>query len=78
MKWRFPFSYQSILVSDAMKAIRVSKAAVDLSELDARRRMPIRVDLGACGVDEIQICEMGSWGPEGEYVAVARESLARA
>lgn len=75
LKWRFPFSYQSILVSDAMKAIRVKKAAVDPGELDARRRTPVRVDLGACAVDEIQICEMGSWGPEGEYVAVARESL---
>ena len=63
-----------------MKAIRVNrKEAVTSSQLDqGMRRVPISVDLGECPVDEIQICEMGSWGPEGEYVAVARESLSRA
>ncbi|KAM5541288.1 hypothetical protein V8D89_005217 [Ganoderma adspersum] len=75
LKWRFPFSYQSVLASDALKGVLVQKDAVDASKLDRGRRGPIRIDLGECPVDEIQICEMGSWGPEGEYVAVARESL---
>lgn len=33
---------------------------------------PLAVSLGSWGVDEIQICKMGSYGPEGEYVAEAR------
>ena len=27
---------------------------------------------GEWDIDELQICEMGSWGPEGEYVCVGR------
>lgn len=38
-------------------------------------RGPVRVDLGAWDIDEIQICEMGSWGPEGEYVCIGRCAL---
>ncbi|PIL34754.1 hypothetical protein GSI_02541 [Ganoderma sinense ZZ0214-1] len=78
LKWRFPFSYQSILASDALKAILVQNDTADSDKVERGRRAPIRVDLGECPVDEIQICEMGSWGAEGEYVAVARESLTRA
>jgi activating signal cointegrator complex subunit 1 len=40
------------------------------------RTHPVRVDLGTWDVDELQICEMGSHGPEGEYVCVARIALA--
>lgn len=44
----------------------------------ARRReklKPLDVSLGSWCVDEIQICKMGSYGPEGEYVAEARCSI---
>lgn len=46
----------------------------------AQRRQPkqttvAEVDLGEYTIDEIQICEMGSWGPEGEYVCVDRITL---
>lgn len=36
---------------------------------------PIQVDFGEWTVDEIQICKMGSWGPEGEYVSVGHITL---
>ncbi|KAI5114762.1 hypothetical protein M0805_003367 [Coniferiporia weirii] len=34
-----------------------------------------RVDLGTYAVSEIQICKMGSWGAEGEYVCVGKICL---
>ncbi|KAI5114761.1 hypothetical protein M0805_001510 [Coniferiporia weirii] len=34
-----------------------------------------RVDLGTHAVSEIQICKMGSWGAEGEYVCVGKICL---
>ncbi|THH14096.1 hypothetical protein EW146_g6195 [Bondarzewia mesenterica] len=37
--------------------------------------MPTDVTLGLWDVDEIQICKMGSWGSEGEYVRVSGISL---
>jgi activating signal cointegrator complex subunit 1 len=40
------------------------------------RTQQVRVNLGTWDVDELQICEMGSHGPEGEYVCVARIALA--
>lgn len=30
-------------------------------------RHPVKVNFGTWCVDEIQICKMGSYGPEGEY-----------
>ncbi|TFY81892.1 hypothetical protein EWM64_g2116 [Hericium alpestre] len=36
---------------------------------------PVRVDLGAWSLEEVQLCEMGSWGPEGEYVSVGAIDL---
>jgi activating signal cointegrator complex subunit 1 len=36
---------------------------------------PRAVDLGAWDVDEVQICEMGSHGPENEYVSCGGVSL---
>ncbi|KAG2081773.1 kinase A anchor protein [Suillus cothurnatus] len=39
-------------------------------------RDPVKVDFGTWKVDEIQICEMGSYGPEGEYVSCGCCSLA--
>lgn len=38
----------------------------------APKRFAVEVDLGTYDVDEIQICLMGSKGPEGEYVCVER------
>ncbi|KAI1783327.1 AKAP7 2'5' RNA ligase-like domain-containing protein [Ganoderma leucocontextum] len=76
-KSRLPFSYQSVLASEALKTNLVQKERVESSEADIGKKGSIHVNFGEWAVDEIQICEMGSWGPEGEYVAVARESLAR-
>jgi activating signal cointegrator complex subunit 1 len=49
------------------------------SEQRNRPRDPLldtlHADLGTWSVDELQICEMGSWGPEGEYVSVASVPL---
>lgn len=42
-----------------------------------RGKRPISVNLGDWVIDEVQICEMGSWGPEGEYVCVGRIPLTR-
>lgn len=39
------------------------------------QRLDAQVKLGTYEVDEIQICEMGSWGPEGEYVCVGKITL---
>ena len=44
----------------------------DASSLAKAKKGPVHVSLGEWEVDELQICEMGSKGPEGEYVAVAR------
>lgn len=82
---RLPFSYAALLASPAFRSIEVMERAatnagsvVVESTVDgaARRgKKPIAVDLGKWVVDEVQICQMGSWGPEGEYVCVGRISL---
>ena len=38
-------------------------------------RGPVNVDFGTWDIDEVQICEMGSEGPEGEYVCVGKIPL---
>ena len=35
------------------------------------KKGPLKVEFGEWDLDEVQICEMGSYGTEGEYVAVA-------
>ncbi|KAI0350131.1 hypothetical protein OH77DRAFT_1431260 [Trametes cingulata] len=74
---RTPFSYPAILTSEALKAVLVQEAAAAEAggQVEQARRGPVPVDFGEWGIDEVQICEMGSWGPEGEYVAVARCTL---
>ncbi|KAI0630023.1 kinase A anchor protein, partial [Trametes polyzona] len=66
---RTPFSYLAVLGSDALKAVLAAEAA---GRMDANLKGAAEVEFGEWEVDEVQICEMGSWGPEGEYVAVAR------
>ncbi|KAI9566274.1 kinase A anchor protein [Boletus coccyginus] len=58
---RHPFSYRSLLGSPAAEAVLSEPRQVP----DVRQ--PVRVDFGTWHVDEIQICKMGSYGPEGEY-----------
>ena len=72
---RAPFSYIALLSTPAFDAIKVP--AEEIAETDERRpkQAPVAVDLGEYTVDEIQICEMGSWGPEGEYVSVGSITL---
>ena len=43
--------------------------------LVTKKRGPYRTSLGVGVANEIQICEMGSYGPEGEYVSVGGFSL---
>ena len=74
-KARVPFSYSSVLASEALRAILVQKNIAAAEQVDRARKGPVHVNFGEWELNEIQICEMGSWGPEGEYVAVARERL---
>ncbi|TCD63061.1 hypothetical protein EIP91_006048 [Steccherinum ochraceum] len=77
---RTPFSYTAVLASPAFRAIEQQQPETSRTEPQlgtnsgsgARGRAPIAVNLGSWMVDEVQICEMGSWGPEGEYVSVCR------
>jgi len=80
---RQPFSYSSILGSTAFQGIistdapilpdvtlRTATATSTTSVISAdQTRRPASVDFGVWEVDEIQICQMGSHGPEGEYVS---------
>jgi len=64
---RQPFSYRALLASDtAVRAFRVPP----LSDGGA-----VGVNFGTWDVDEIQICRMGSFGLEGEYVSCGGVSL---
>ncbi|KAI0738784.1 hypothetical protein C8Q80DRAFT_209346 [Daedaleopsis nitida] len=67
-----PFSYASILASDALKSINVQE---DVADYGKGKNGPVKIDFGTWEVDELQICKVGSWGPEGEYVTAARCSL---
>lgn len=58
---RVPFSYRSLLGSDATQVFLLEPQG------EADWRQPVKVDFGTWQVDEIQICKMGSYGPEGEY-----------
>ncbi|OBZ71711.1 GTP-binding protein rhoA [Grifola frondosa] len=72
---RQPFSYASVLSSAALEAVSVNQQIERDSktpESEAPAKGPVRVDFGEWNIDEIQICEMGSWGPEGEYEACYR------
>jgi activating signal cointegrator complex subunit 1 len=35
------------------------------------QKKEVKVDFGAWAVSEIQLCEMGSHGPENEYISCA-------
>ncbi|KAG9308852.1 kinase A anchor protein [Chiua virens] len=58
---REPFSYRSILASP------VAQALLSEPQGDANVRHPVKIDFGTWHVNDIQICKMGSHGPEGEY-----------
>lgn len=70
-KDRQPFSYASILTSTAFQAKKTSPLVGEA----ITRKGPANVDFGIWEVNEVQICEMGSWGAEGEYVCAGRCSL---
>ncbi|KAG1785212.1 kinase A anchor protein [Suillus plorans] len=67
---RQPFSYNAILMSPFIREI----VRTPLESHDFRD--PVKVEFGTWSVDEIQICKMGSYGPEGEYVSCGCCSLA--
>lgn len=67
---RQPFSYKAILASPAVREfVRTPLEAHDI-------RDSVKVEFGTWSVDEIQICKMGSYGQEGEYVSCGGCSLA--
>ncbi|KAI0927701.1 hypothetical protein AcW1_007127 [Taiwanofungus camphoratus] len=70
-KGRQPFSYASILASEALRTVNTMSTS-STETVNLQRRRPMAVDFGEWDIDEVQICEMGSWGPEGEYVCVGR------
>ncbi|KAG2038746.1 kinase A anchor protein [Suillus americanus] len=66
---RQPFSYSAILTSLFIRGfVRTPLQSHDF-------RSPVKVEFGTWSVDEIQICKMGSYGPEGEYVSCGCCSL---
>ncbi|OCH83916.1 hypothetical protein OBBRIDRAFT_799527 [Obba rivulosa] len=74
---RVPFSYAAVLSSAALEAMALRSTEPATEEVQAQlqgHRLPRAraVELGEWTVDEVQLCEMGSWGPEGEYVCVGR------
>lgn len=68
---RQPFSYRSLLGSPAAQVFLSDPRA------EPNLRRPVKVDFGRWHVDEIQICKMGSYGPEGEYVSCGGLLLSR-
>jgi len=77
---RQPFSYSAVLASAAFQTVAqpeptsMSKTNTATSTMDVTGR-PVSVDFGVWDVDEIQICEMGSCGPDGEYISCGGCSL---
>lgn len=65
--YRQPFSYNAILTSSFIG---------QFVHTPHDFRDPVKVELGTWSVDEIQICKLGSYGPEGEYVSCGCCSLA--
>ncbi|KDQ49525.1 hypothetical protein JAAARDRAFT_42860 [Jaapia argillacea MUCL 33604] len=79
---RIPFSYPAILASSAFQRVSqvqggggTSSHPLSQSQNNRNHNVPVDVDFGSWDVDEIQVCKMGSWGPEGEYVSVGGISL---
>ena len=78
---RQPFSYSAVLASTAFQTVAqpvptsMSKTTTALAVTPAATGRPVSVDFGVWDVDEIQICEMGSCGPEGEYISYGGCSL---
>ena len=61
-----PFSYKALLASSAgQSCITDPSVAADPNKF----KKPIGVEFGTWDVSEIQICKMGSYGAEGEYVS---------
>ena len=52
----------------AIGAVHAVDAAKD-SDASAAPTSAKEVDFGIWDVDEIQLCKMGSYGPQGEYVS---------
>jgi len=81
---RIPFAYPDLVTSpwfsrpdtSSIPSLPQSSSAQVVSNTGYRStRGPVSVDFGTWDIDEVQICEMGSQGPEGEYVCVGRISL---
>ncbi|KAI6022018.1 hypothetical protein EDC04DRAFT_3117927 [Pisolithus marmoratus] len=63
---RQPFSYRALVMSPAARPFFPAPANF---------RDPIEVDFGTWNVEEIQLCRMGSYGRDGEYVSCGGLSL---
>ncbi|KAL1755513.1 hypothetical protein FB107DRAFT_213436, partial [Schizophyllum commune] len=62
---RLAFSYTDVLQSEAVKLLAPSAQAVFVVP-----RHPIPISLGSYGVRAVHLCEMGSHGPDNEYVSI--------
>ncbi|THV04682.1 hypothetical protein K435DRAFT_850545 [Dendrothele bispora CBS 962.96] len=79
------FSYDDVLASDALQSIRPKTGPGNTAILPASKSLSpearkesdrtIEISLGTYTVPEIQLCIMGSHGPEDEYVSVGGVSL---
>jgi activating signal cointegrator complex subunit 1 len=72
---RQPFSYSAVLASTAFQTVSQHVRTSMSKTTAAMAGRPVSVDFGVWDVDEIQICEMGSIGPEGEYISCGGCSL---
>ena len=84
---RIPFAYPDLLTSPWFSRSNIGSSRPPHKTVPQRSlqsgsdvvhlpgRGPISVDFGTWDIDEVQICEMGSHGPEGEYVCVGKISL---
>lgn len=71
---RVPISYSGLI--DAPFFSLASDVMVECATSEpSRSRTLKRVNFGTYDIDELQICKMGSWGQDGEYVSVDRIPL---
>ena len=65
---------EALKLSDSAPSSKAPHAAG--SDLAGRpAKFAVDVNMGTYDVNEVQICQMGSWGAEGEYICVGKISL---
>ena len=73
------FSEDNTSLQKSSAPLNPSSSSSTNSNTDTRRerssKTALSLDLGTYDISEIQICRMGSRGPEGEYVCVGRINI---